>query len=100
MNRPSLVSRSKLSVSDLTVTPRPRSSPTVVSTCAAERPHRSDFQNTSVSPACRAARALVNCGRAVPCLPDSFSANSWSCPCACRASSCSCGFWSRADTRQ
>ena len=49
MNRPSLVSRSKFSVSDLTVTPRPRSSPMVVSTCAAERPHRSDFQNTRVA---------------------------------------------------
>ena len=78
MNLPSLVSRSKFSVSDLTVTPRPRNSPTVVRTCAAERPHRSDFQNTRVSPGCRAARALVNSGRAVPCLPDCFSANSWS----------------------
>ncbi len=43
MNRPSLVSRSKFSVSDLTVTPRSRSSLMVVSTCAAERPHRSGF---------------------------------------------------------
>jgi hypothetical protein len=68
MNRPSLVSSSKFSVSDLTVTPRPRSSPMVIGTCAAERPHRSDFQNTRVSPGRRAARALVNSGRAVPCL--------------------------------
>jgi len=29
------------------------------STCAAERPHRSDFQNTSVSPACRGSRPTV-----------------------------------------
>jgi len=57
MNRPSLVSRSKFSVSDLIVTPRSRSSPTVVSTWAAERPHRSDFQNTRVSPACKEVRA-------------------------------------------
>jgi hypothetical protein len=78
MNWPSLVSRSKFPVSDLTVTPRSRSSLMVVSTCAAERPHRSDFQNTRVSPGRRAASALVNSGRAVPCLPDCFSANSWS----------------------
>ena len=78
MNRPSLVSRSKFSVSDLTLTPRSRSWPTVVSTCAAERPHRSDFQNTRVSAACKVARARLNSGRGTPCLPDSFSANSWS----------------------
>jgi hypothetical protein len=76
MNRPSLVFRSKFSVSDFTVTPRPRSSLLVVRTCAAERPHRSDFQNTSVSPGCRADRAAVNSGRSTPRLPDSFSANS------------------------
>ena len=43
----------------------PRSSLMVVRTCAAERPHRSDFQITSVSPACRVARALVKAGRPV-----------------------------------
>ena len=100
LNRPSLVSRSKLSVSDFTLTPRSRSSPMVVRTCAAERPHRSDFQNTSVSPGCRADRAAVNPGRCTPRLPDSVSANSRSYPWVSRASSWSCGFWSRDDTRQ
>jgi hypothetical protein len=75
MNRPSLADRSKFSVSDLTVTPRSRSSPIVPSTCPAERPHRSDFQNTSVTPVRSAARAAVNSGRSAPRLPDCFSAN-------------------------
>jgi hypothetical protein len=63
MNRPSLVPRSKFSVSDTTVMPRSRSSLTVVSTCPAEQPHRSDFQNFSVSPASGSAKRVRRSGR-------------------------------------
>ena len=73
MSRPSLVAKSKFSVSDTTWTPRSRSSLTVASTSAALRPHRSDFQNFSVSPGCGSGSSSRQAGRNAPRLPDSFS---------------------------
>lgn len=55
--RPSTRIRARTSSAEQILTSRSRSSITTVSTCAAEQPHRSDFQNFNVSPGRSSARA-------------------------------------------